>query len=86
MSYYKPHRACIWNLITCLSALVQGCLLRLRRDGADYVRVLTVNTVGPFLMTKLFLPLLRYIHRSPLALLALLSLLYTCYCNTNTGF
>ena len=39
--------------------------MRLRRDGADYVRVLTVNTVGPFLMTKLFLPLLRYIYSFP---------------------
>ena len=52
-------------IYVCISALVQACLLRLRRDGADYVRVLTVNTVGPFLMTKLFLPLLRYIHSSP---------------------
>ena len=30
------------------------------RDGSDYVRVLTVNTVGSFLMTKTFLPLLRF--------------------------
>ncbi len=30
------------------------------RDGSDYVRVLTVNTVGSFLVTKTFLPLLRF--------------------------
>ncbi|KAK9839325.1 hypothetical protein WJX81_008148 [Elliptochloris bilobata] len=31
----------------------------LETDGADYIRVLTVNTVGPFLMIKAFVPLLR---------------------------
>ncbi len=40
----------------CVSELNQPAL---RRDGDDYVRVLTVNTVGSFRMTKNFLPLLR---------------------------
>ena len=40
----------------CVCKLKQPAL---RSDGDDYVRVLTVNTVGSFRMTKNFLPLLR---------------------------
>ena len=41
-----------------LQAVLRGCRAR-RREPSDYLRVLEVNTVGPFITTQAFHPLLK---------------------------